>query len=349
MPRYPATKAPPSCENISIELAKQVLAELWGNIAQAADALGVPSRDFRFLVRTMPELTAVADEAGELYCDKAESILRDALESENDLRRDVAARFVLSGKGAMRGWTRPLSSAVTIEQPPPRPIVIKWLGEDERSREVSDGSPALIDGGPVEGDDRSSEQTLQRSSSPEDVGDLGQRPFAAARGRDTAGVQDISNVGQALPLGTTQRASQRGYAALASAASLEASHEQARTIVIKWGGGGSDREMDVIERDGKNISVPRYSRGRGDDCVEDEAATPAVLIEHQDAIVPQPVASMPVAPTPMLPVWSGPYPPPPLVAHLYAPFTPASRVALAHRAARPSTLCAASHRARLRD
>ena len=212
MPRYPASKIPPSCENISIELAKQVLAESWGNIVQAADALGVPSRDFRFLVRTTPALAAVAEEAGELYCDKAEGILRDALESENELRRDVAARFVLSGKGAMRGWTRPLGPAVTIEQPP-RQIVIKWLGENDAAPQVSERSPTLIDGRPVEGDERSSEQTLQRSPSPEN-----------ARGR---------------------------------------------------------------------------------------------LIEHQDAIVPQPVAS-----TPTLPVWPGSYPPPPLVAHLYAPHAP---------------------------
>jgi hypothetical protein len=46
--------------------------------------------------------------------------------------------------------------------------------------------------------------------------------------------------------------------------------------------------MDVIERDGKTLSVPRHSRGRGDDCVEGEVATPAVLIEHQDVIAPEP-------------------------------------------------------------
>jgi hypothetical protein len=263
------------------------------------------------MVRTTPALTAVADEASELFCDRAESILRDALKSENELRRDVASRFVLSGKGAPRGWTRPLSPAVTIEQAPPRPIVIKWLGEDESSpREVSEVLPALIDARPVEGDGRSSEQTLQRSSSPEDVGDLGQRPFAAARARDAVPVQDVSIAGQALPLGPTQRALKRGYAASASAPSLEC-HVPAQTI-------GSDREMDVIERDGKKISVPRYSSGRGDDCLGAEVATPAVLIEHQDAIIPQPVA----APMPTLPVWPGPHPPPPLVAHLYAPYAP---------------------------
>jgi hypothetical protein len=229
MPRYPATKVPSSCENISIELAQQVLAESWGNIAQAADALGVPSRDFRFLVRTTPALTAVVDEASELYCDRAEIILRDALESENELRRDVAARFVLSGRGAPRGWTRPLSPAVTIEQPP-RQITLKWLDGTAFDMHVGGSrEPALIDAKPEDG-----------------------------------------------------------------------------------------------ERDGKSISVPRYDSGRGDGCVEGEAATPAVLIERQDAAVPEPVAS-----APPLPVWPGPYPPPPLVAHLYAPFTPVPRVGLA--------------------
>jgi hypothetical protein len=257
-------------------------------------------------------LTAVADEAHELFCDKAEMILRDALESENELRRDVASRFVLSGKGATRGWTRSSGPAVTIEQQQPHQIVVRWLGEDESSAcEVSEGSSALIDARPVEGDDRSSEQTLQRPSSRDDVGDLGRRPFAAARGWDAAGVQDVSNVGEALPLGPLQRASKMGHAA--SAASLEAGHEPARTI--NRGAGDSDREMDVIERDGKNISVPRYSRARGDDCVEGEVATSPALIEHQDAIVPEPVAPMPT-----LPVWPGPHPPPPLVAHLYAPY-----------------------------
>jgi hypothetical protein len=156
MPRYPATKVPPSCEKISIELAEQVLAESWGNIARAADALGVPSRDFRFLVRTTPALTAVADEASELFCDKAES-LRDALESENELRRDVAARFVLSGKGAIRGWTRPLSPAVTIEQPP-RQITLKWLDRTAFDMRVGGSrEPPLIDAKPAAGDERSFE------------------------------------------------------------------------------------------------------------------------------------------------------------------------------------------------
>jgi hypothetical protein len=157
MPLYPGTKIPPSCENISIELAKRVLAESWGNVARAADALGVPSRDFRCFVRTTPALTAVAEEASELFCDKAEIILRDALESENELRRDVASRFVLSGKGAPRGWTRPSSPAVTIEQPP-RQITLRWLDGTEFGMKVGEShEPALIDAKPADDGERSSE------------------------------------------------------------------------------------------------------------------------------------------------------------------------------------------------
>jgi hypothetical protein len=146
MPRYPTPKIPPSCEKVSIELAMRVLAETWGNISKAADALGVPSRDFRYWVRMTPALTAVVDEVTEIFCDKAEAILCEALESEHELRRDVASRFVLNGKGAMRGWARNQQPAVTIPQPP-REITIRWLDPDEKG---SDDAPALIDAKPVE-------------------------------------------------------------------------------------------------------------------------------------------------------------------------------------------------------
>ena len=92
-------------------------------------------------------------------------------------------------------------------------------------------------------------------------------------------------------LRNTQRAAKRGYAVAASAASLEVGLDdraQPQTIVIRWGGDDSDREMDVIERDGKSIPVPRYGDGRGDDCLEGEVATPAVLIEHAAAVASEP-------------------------------------------------------------
>jgi hypothetical protein len=158
MPRYPAPKIPPSCENISIEFAKRVLAESWGNISKAAAALGVPSRDFRYWVRNTAALTAVVDEVMEIFCDRAEAILREALESDHDLRRDVASRFVLNGRGAPRGWSRDSQAPVTIEQPP-RQITLKWLDGTEFGMQIGGSrKPPLIDAKPVDGQDRSSEE-----------------------------------------------------------------------------------------------------------------------------------------------------------------------------------------------
>jgi hypothetical protein len=110
-------------------------------------------------------------------------------------------------------------------------------------------------------------------------------------------------------LRNTQRASKRGYAVATSAASLEAGFDNrapAQTIVLRWGGDDSDREMDVIERDGKNISVPRYGVTRvDDDCLEGEVATPTTRIEHASAVAsmpePQPVASSPMEAPPVVP------------------------------------------------
>jgi hypothetical protein len=84
----------------------------------------------------------------------------------------------------------------------------------------------------------------------------------------------------------------------------------ARTVVFQWAGDDSDREMDVIQHDGKSISVPRYDDGHSDDCLEGAVATPAVLIEHKDAVAPEPVedaiAPEPIASAPTLPIWPGP-------------------------------------------
>jgi hypothetical protein len=104
-----------------------------------------------------------------------------------------------------------------------------------------------------------------------------------------------------------------------------------KTYIFRWADDGANLGETVIERDGKRISIPRYDDGRTDDCLEGEAATLAVLIEHKDAVSPEPVedaiAPEPVAPVPTLPIWPGPYAPPPLVAHLYAPYAPPPRVA----------------------
>jgi hypothetical protein len=103
-----------------------------------------------------PALAAVVDEVVEIFCDKAEAIFREALESEHEGRRDVASRFVLSGKGAQRGGlARPSEPAVTVEQPP-RQLTLKWLDGTEFGMERG-GDRALIDARPGDDGERSSE------------------------------------------------------------------------------------------------------------------------------------------------------------------------------------------------
>jgi hypothetical protein len=155
MPRYPTPRVPPSCENIPIELAMRVLAESWGNVSKAAGVLGVPSGDLRHWVRYTPALTAVVDEVMEIFCDRAEAILREAMESEHEVRRDAASRFVLNGKGAPRGWSRDSQTAVNVDRPLQQ-IVIRWMDEDERAPSTVSGASALIDARPVEGEEPSS-------------------------------------------------------------------------------------------------------------------------------------------------------------------------------------------------
>ena len=145
MARYPTAKVPESCEGVSIDLLRRVLRDACGNVGDAAHLLGVPSSDLRAFVRMTPELMAVLDEATELFCDRAEAILREALESDNEARRDVASRFVLSGRGAARGWARPAGMSMTIDQPQ-APLIVKWLDAEVLEETKVGNGPALIEG-----------------------------------------------------------------------------------------------------------------------------------------------------------------------------------------------------------
>ena len=95
------------------------------------------------------------------------------------------------------------------------------------------------------------------------------------------------------------RAAKRGYAAAASAASLEVSlgEREPRNIVISWLG---ERETETIERDGQTFEVPKY--GKRDDIIEGELSKPPELIRHDvDHDVDhriEPVVVEPIEPAP---------------------------------------------------
>jgi hypothetical protein len=65
---------------------------------------------------------------------------------------------------------------------------------------------------------------------------------------------------------------------LSSWMARDSPHARARaTIVTSF---PEEPGATVIERDGKSTPVPRYDEGRGDDCVESEAAPPVMSIEQ---------------------------------------------------------------------
>ena len=124
-------------------------------------------------------------------------------------------------------------------------------------------------------------------------------------------------------LRNVQRASKRGYAVAASAASLEVNVDAPPVrYTVRWmnerdSESSPESEADELERDGRTIAVPRY--GGDADPGEGMLATPPALIEAPfvELEAPSPVESAPSPPD--LPTWLGPGGPPPLVAHLYQP------------------------------
>lgn len=87
---------------------QEVRTALWltaGNITNAASVLKVTSMRLRTFVRNSPYLSAEVEEAKEQVVDKAESIVVDALDSNDPTRQDQMARYVLnSSHGRKRGW-----------------------------------------------------------------------------------------------------------------------------------------------------------------------------------------------------------------------------------------------------
>ena len=90
-----------------------------------------------------------------------------------------------------------------------------------------------------------------------------------------------------------QRASKRGYAVAASAASLDVNIDtEPKHFTVVWGKPDEpDRELAAGEfvRDGRILSTPSYGGDRRDDDVfEGELAPPATMIGHETAAIEEP-------------------------------------------------------------
>jgi hypothetical protein len=82
---------------------------LWlaaGNVTRAAVLLRTSSARLGSFVRRDAYLGEERGKAAELAVDRAESVILEALDDDDIIRRDDAARFVLTHAGRQRGWSR---------------------------------------------------------------------------------------------------------------------------------------------------------------------------------------------------------------------------------------------------
>jgi len=91
---------------LDIEECRTAIWKARGNVSRAAEFLKVPSTRLRYFVQKSPYLTRELRESLEIHVDRAEEIVDEALNDEEDkARRDQMARFVLGSQVARaRGW-----------------------------------------------------------------------------------------------------------------------------------------------------------------------------------------------------------------------------------------------------
>lgn len=140
----PLPTAPYAERPMSVPLTiPEVRTALWrckGNVSVAAELLKVSSSRLRAYIRNSPYLSGEAQEAREQLADRAEDIVREALEdSEDPQRRDQMARFVLTQIGSSRGFGRNNSARVNINAQ--GNVVIQWAdGDNVVGNDVIEGT-----------------------------------------------------------------------------------------------------------------------------------------------------------------------------------------------------------------
>lgn len=128
---------------LDIEECRTAIWKCSGNISAAAEVLKVPSQRLRIFVKKSPYLSREMEEAREQIVDKAEDIIREGLEDEDDkARRDQAARFVLnSGFAKARGWGSAATPGISVKAPGGM-VVVQW----QDGTRFSGAEPTIIEG-----------------------------------------------------------------------------------------------------------------------------------------------------------------------------------------------------------
>lgn len=117
-----------------------------GNITNAAKHLKINPQRLRNYVKKSPYLSREMDEARETMLDKAEENIWDALESDDDVRRDNMTKFVYNTFGRVRGFGQG-STNVKVDVNASGPISISWdngqaLSSPENMGDVIEGTLA---------------------------------------------------------------------------------------------------------------------------------------------------------------------------------------------------------------
>jgi hypothetical protein len=140
----PAKRVPESVAHLDVEIVSAALIRHDANVRNAAQALGVPSRDLRKLVLIDQRLADAALEAVELRLDDAEANLSEALRCGDPRRRDSVSMFMLRNvqRAAKRGYAVAASVAsLEVNAEPARPVhyVVSWGKPEEPDRELDPG------------------------------------------------------------------------------------------------------------------------------------------------------------------------------------------------------------------
>lgn len=127
LPTMPYSKRPDEMP-LDIEECRTAIWYTKGNITQAASILKIPSERLRRFVQKSQYLSREVAEASEQLIDRAEQIVAEALDDEEDKgRRDGMAKFVLnSSRAKARGWGAGANPSVNVKNTAGGTILMSW-------------------------------------------------------------------------------------------------------------------------------------------------------------------------------------------------------------------------------
>lgn len=137
LPTMPYPERPDSLP-LDVEECRTALWMHNGNVTEAAKTLKVSSSRLRSFIKSSAYLSAEAAEAREQLVDKAEDVVREALNDPD--RADAMARFVLSSLGKTRGYNQ--NSATGAKSINIGNMTIVW--GDEPAPNVIEGTAAEV-------------------------------------------------------------------------------------------------------------------------------------------------------------------------------------------------------------